>query len=127
VEAQPVDILLDVFHILGVFLGGIRVIEAEVALSAELLRGQEIHDEGLAVPDMHIAVGLGREAGMDLLIPAFRQILLNGIPDKIAAFIFHDRLSHPFGKSHMFSKENTLIYYTGKRRGTQGKKGAKIA
>ena len=90
-EAQPVDIPLDGLDIFGIFLGRVRIVKAQVALAAEFFRGQEVHDQGLAVADMHISVGFGRETGVDLRITLILQILLDRVPDKVAAGIclFH--------------------------------------
>ena len=92
VEAQPLDVPLDGLHVLGILLGGVGVVKAQVALAAELLRRQEVHDQGLAVADVHVAVGLGRKTRVYLLVPAFLQVLLNGVPDKVAArCFFHEK------------------------------------
>ena len=65
VKAQPMDILLDGVHVLGVLLGGVGVIHAEVAETAELLGGAEVDAQGLAVSDVQIAVGFRRKPGVD--------------------------------------------------------------
>ena len=92
VEAQPVDVPLNGFHILRILLGGIGIVKAEVAFSAVFFRGQKVHDQSLAVTDMHISVRLRGKAGMNLRIPSFRQIPVDGVPDKIAAgCFFHHR------------------------------------
>ena len=65
VKAQPMDILLDGVHVLGILLSGVGVIHAEVAETAELLGGAEVDAQGLAVSDVQIAVGLRRKPGVD--------------------------------------------------------------
>ena len=60
------DILLDSVYELGVLLGGVGVVHAQVADAAELLSRAEVDDQRLAVADVEIAVGLGRETGVDL-------------------------------------------------------------
>ena len=85
VEAQPLNVALDGLDILGILLGGVGIIKAKVAQSPVLFGGQEVHDQRLAVADVHIAVGLGRKARMHLLVPAFLQVLFDGVPDKVAA------------------------------------------
>ena len=82
------DILLDGVHELGVLLGGVSVVHAQVADPAELLGRTEVDDEGLAVADMQVAVGLGREAGVDLHPGAaapLGNILLDELVDKVLA------------------------------------------
>ena len=88
VKAQPVDILLDGLHILHVLLGGVGVVHAEIAHTAVLLGGAKINGQRLAVTDVEIAVGLGREAGVDshaLILPALSDVLINKIVDKVLA------------------------------------------
>ena len=91
VEAQPGDILLDGLHKLGVFLGRVGIVKAQVAQAAVFFGGQEVHDQRLAVTNVHIAVGFRRETGVDLLVTPALQILVNGFPDKICTFerFFH--------------------------------------
>ena len=62
-EAQPADVLFNGVDVLDVFLGGIRIVEAEVALAAELLGDAEVEADRFRVPDVQIAIGLGRKAG----------------------------------------------------------------
>ncbi len=87
VEAQPVDILLNGLHKLGVLLGGVGVVKAQVAQAAKLFRRAEVDAQGLAVADVQIAVGLRREPGVDLFArkaSAGGDILLDELLDKIA-------------------------------------------
>ncbi len=88
VEAQPVDVLLDGVHKLGVLLGGVGVVHAQVADAAELLGGAEVDNQGLAVADMQIAVGLRGETGVDPhpgAAPPFGDVLRNKLVDKVLA------------------------------------------
>ncbi len=65
VEAEPAHVLpegLDVLHVLGL---GIGVVEAEVADPAVFLGQAEVQAARLGVTDVHVAVGLRREAGFD--------------------------------------------------------------
>ena len=66
VEAEPVDILFDGVDELRVLLGRVGVVHTQVAQPAELFRGTEIDAQRLAVADMQITVGFGRETGVDL-------------------------------------------------------------
>ena len=59
------DILLDGVHILGVLLGGVGVVHAQVAQAAVTLGGAEVDAQGLAVTDVQIAVGLRRKPGVN--------------------------------------------------------------
>ena len=62
VEAQPVDIGHDAVHILGLLLGGVGIVKAQVGHAAEALGGQKVRHQRLAVADVQIAVGLGGKA-----------------------------------------------------------------
>ncbi len=62
VEAQPPHVVLDRVDVLDVFLDRIGVVEAEIAASAELLGDAEVETDRLGVPDVQVAVGLGRKA-----------------------------------------------------------------
>ena len=44
VKTQPVNVVLDGFDKLGVFLRGVRIVKAQVALAAEFLRSQEVRN-----------------------------------------------------------------------------------
>ena len=61
-EAQPLDVLADGVHIFGVFLHGIRVVKAEVGLSAIFLSNTEVQTDGLGVADMQVTVRLWWES-----------------------------------------------------------------
>ena len=62
-KAQPADIGLNGLDVLHVLLGRVRIVKAEVARAAVLLRHAEIDAQRLGVPDVQIAVRFGREAG----------------------------------------------------------------
>ena len=86
VEAEPVDILLDGVDVFGILLGGVRVVHAQIADTAELFSRTEVDDQRLAMTDVKIAVGLRRKTGMHLLalkLTARRDILLDKRMDKV--------------------------------------------
>ena len=58
-EAKPADVVLDGFDVLGLFGGGVCVVEAEVAFAAELAGDAEVETDRLGVADVEVAVGLG--------------------------------------------------------------------
>ena len=62
VEPEPPDVVLDGFDVAGVLLGGVGVVETQVAAAAELTGDAEVEADGLGVADVEKAVGLGREA-----------------------------------------------------------------
>jgi hypothetical protein len=86
VEAQPADVRLNRVDVLLLFLSGVRVIEPQVAAPAELARDAEVEADRLGMADVQVAVGLGREARDDCLVPAFPQVAGNDLADEIALF-----------------------------------------
>ena len=82
------DVLLDGVYVLGVLLGGVGVVHPEVAQSAEFLGGAEVDDQGLAVADVQVAVGLRGKPGVDghaLELTAGGDILFNKGVDEVPA------------------------------------------
>ena len=75
-EAEPLHVLLDGFDVFGVFLHRVGVVEAQVALAVVFLCKAEVDADGLRVPDVQIAVGLRREAGMHARVEAAGGVVL---------------------------------------------------
>ena len=95
------DVLLYRVDVLGVLLGGVRVVHAQVAYAAEALRRAEVYDERLAVAYVQVAVRLGREAGVyapALKTSAGRYVLGDKLLYKIAGSLFHG--NHPLSSSY---------------------------
>ena len=88
VKAQPVNILLDGVYILGVLLGGVGIVHAQVAQTAVLLGRAEVDAQRLAVADVQIAVGLRRKTGVNghsLELTTLCDVLVDKIVDKVFA------------------------------------------
>ena len=62
IAAQPFHILDDRIDVLCLFLRGIGVVEAQVALAAELLGEAEVEHDALGVADVQVAIGFRRKA-----------------------------------------------------------------
>ena len=95
VKAEPVDVVLNGVDIFGVLFGGVRIIHAQIADTAEVLGCRKIDCQRLAVADVKIAVRLGRETGMDLhavAAVAFLQIFFYEFFNKVSGLI-HSNLS----------------------------------
>ena len=110
------DVLLDGLHVLGILLGGVGIVHAEVGDAVEALGGAEVDAQGLAVADVQIAVGLGREAGVDLhalAALALGQVLLDKGFDKVSGGFFHAFLSQ--------TKDADIINESGRNYKTQYK------
>ena len=65
VKPEPPHVVLDRIDVLDVFLDGIGVVEAEVAVAAEFAGDAEVEADRLGVPDVQVAVRLGRKARDD--------------------------------------------------------------
>ena len=112
VKAQPVDVLLDRVDKLGVLLGGVGVVHAEVAQAAEVLGRAEVDRQGLAVADVQIAVRLGRETGVHrhaLKLTAGPDVLLYKSVDKVSGVVFHLFLQSAAQKAAFHASR--LLYY----------------
>jgi len=84
IAAQPAHVFNDRIDVLGLFLRGIRIVEAQVALSAELARQPEVDGDRLGMADMKIAVRLWRKAGVHAsLIFVGLQIIEDDVPNEI--------------------------------------------
>jgi len=84
VAHEPLHVVDDAVDVLHLFLGGVGVVEPQVALTAVPGRQTEVEDEGLAVADVEIAVGFRRKAGDDLaaILPLL-EVLLDDVGDEI--------------------------------------------
>ena len=68
-------------------LVGVGVVEAQVAVAAELPGHAEIERDRLGVADVEVAVGLGRKARDHLAAEAARPVVLeNDVANEVAGF-----------------------------------------
>ena len=87
VGTQPVQILDDAVDILLAFAGGVGVVQTQVEFAAVLVGNGPVDIDGLGAADVQIAVGLRREAGVDLLHLALGKVGIDDICQKV--FISH--------------------------------------
>ena len=101
IEAEPAHVALDGVDIFLVFLGRVGVVEAQIAVAAELVGNAEIEANRLGVADMQIAVRLRRKARDDRLVPPGRQIgahdVANEILARFASGLLYRRLDNRHG------------------------------
>ena len=73
---------------LRLFLGRVGVVEKEVALSAVSERRAEVDEHALCVPDVQVAVRLGREARLHLLGAQLARgyVLIDDLFDEVGRF-----------------------------------------
>ena len=82
-EAQPLDILLDGVHVLGVFLGGVGVVVAEVGFATVFLCQTEVEADALGVAQVQVTVGFRRETGHHGIYLTLGQVFFYDFFEKI--------------------------------------------
>ena len=80
---EPLDVGDDGLDVFDLLLGRVGVVEPQVAHAAVLPGDTEIQADGLCVTEVQVAVGLGREAGDDLLVAFGGDILRDDFSDEI--------------------------------------------
>ena len=85
IKSQPSDVFLDGLNILGVFGGGIRVVESQMAdSSGGLVRDPKIKHDRLGVTDVEISIGLRRKSRDDpSAMFTYRPVGCHEIPNEI--------------------------------------------
>src|SRR6185436_2656692 len=86
-EAEPADVTRDGVDVLLALLGGVGVVEAQVAATTELAGHAEVDRDRLGVADVQVAVGLGRKP-RDHLAPeaAGAVVLEDDVANEVAGF-----------------------------------------
>ena len=80
---EPIHVLDDGIDILDLFLGRVGVVHAQVADAAELPGDAEVEANALGMADVQVAVGFGRETGMDLRIFFFSNMPDHDVANEI--------------------------------------------
>src|SRR5262245_9666697 len=83
IEAEPAHVTFDRVDVFLLLLGGVGVVEAQVAAAAELFGDAEVEADRLGMADVQVAVGLGRKAGDNRLLPAGLEVGLDNIANEI--------------------------------------------
>ncbi len=86
VEPEPADVGLDGVDVLLLLLLRIRVVEAQVAVAAELRGDAEVEADRLGVADVQIAVGLRWEARDGCANSPRGDVGGDDLADEVAAF-----------------------------------------
>src|SRR6185436_7388872 len=104
-EAEPADVLLDRLDVLDVLGGRVRVVEAQVAGPAELLRQAEVDADRLGVADVQVAVRFGREAGRDAsAVLVAGLVLQHDVADEVARAAVGFAVAAAGACAHRFSR-----------------------
>ena len=85
---EPVDVGADGVDELRLFLGGVGIVEEQVALAAVFERGAEVDEHALGMPDVQVAVRLGREARLHLVGAQLARgdVLVDDLLDEVGCF-----------------------------------------
>jgi hypothetical protein len=86
VESEPADISFDRINEFLLLFQWICVVEAQIAVPAEFLRNAEIEADRFCVPDVQVAVRLGRETGDNATVASGRQVGPDNVANEIAAW-----------------------------------------
>ena len=84
VETEPPHRVADGIDVFLLFLRGVGVVEPQVAHAAVVVREAEVEADGLRVPEMQVAVRLGRKARHHLLVLAGGEVCLDDLADEVA-------------------------------------------
>ena len=82
-EPEPAHVGLDRVDILLLLLRGVGVVEAQVALAAELRGDPEVEADRLGVADVEVAVGLRREPGDDRGVLPALEVADDDLADEV--------------------------------------------
>ena len=85
---QPLDVLPDGVHVLGVLLYRVGIVIAQVEQAVVFLRDRPVDEDRLCRADVQIAVRLRRKTSVDALGQTVRNILVNNFRQKVV-YIFH--------------------------------------
>ena len=84
IEAEPADAVLDRVDVFHVLFAGIGIVEAQVALAAVVLGQAEVQADALGMPNVQVAVRLGRKARMDAAgVFAGAEVVFDDLLDEI--------------------------------------------
>ena len=105
IKAQPANITLDALDILGLLLLRVRIIEPQMTFCAGfyiLLRNAEVQANRLRMPDVQVAIRLGRETRDRRGVHTACKILRNDVADEVA---FMDWIGFGHGKLKLGNNE----------------------
>ena len=111
VGAQPVQVLQNAVDILDVLAGGVGVVQPEVELAAVRFGDGPVDIDGLGAADVQVAVGLGRETGMDLADLALGQVGVNDLGQKVFVSHSSDSPSYRHLCSFIMSYDTTFFAF----------------
>ena len=93
-ETEPLDVFFDGVDVFVVFFFWVGVVETQVAQAVVNIRQTEVQADGFGVADVQVAVGFGREAGLDGFVFAAFEVFFDDGADEMVVrelvFIEHN-------------------------------------
>ena len=88
-ETEPLDVAHDVLYVFCILLGGVGIVETQVANAAKLLCYTKVHADGLSVTNVDISVGFWWETGLQTtaILTCF-QVFFHKLLNKAEALFF---------------------------------------
>src|SRR5262245_29411494 len=83
IKAEPTHVTLNCIDIFLLLLGGVGVIEAQVAAAAKFLGDAEVEADRLGMADVQVTIGLGWKAGGNRFLPAGLEVGLDNVANEI--------------------------------------------
>ena len=107
-KAEPLHVLADGIDVFHIFLGRVRVVEAEVRKAAELFGGAEVQADGLGMSNVNVAVRFGRETRQHVIALAGLEVINDNVLNKIRRFgDFHNRVLLKFYGRNLENRRET--------------------
>ena len=107
-KAEPLHVFADGIDIFHIFLGRVRVVEAEVRKATELLGGTEVQADGLGMANVNVAVRFGRETRQHVIALAGLEVVNDNVLNKIRRFgDFHNRVLLKFYGRNLENRRET--------------------
>ena len=93
-ETEPLDVFFDGVDLFVVFFFGVGIVETQVAQAVVNIRQTEVQADGFGMADMQVAVGFGRETGLDGCMFTAFEVFFDDGADKMVVrelvFIQHN-------------------------------------
>ena len=107
-KAEPLHVFADGIDVFHIFLGRVRVVEAEVRKAAELLGSAEVQADGLGMANVNVAVRFGRETRQHVIALAGLEVVNDNVLNKIRRFgDFHNRVLLKFYGRNLENRRET--------------------
>ena len=94
-KAQPAHVALDAADIFLVFLDRVGIVVAQVALAAVFNGRAKVEANRFGMPDMQVAVGLGRETRDHMIHTPVGEVIVDDFLNEVSGFRFRHNIVPP--------------------------------